>query len=58
MLTPLAFERALHGVLGFRIDQVDDHRLTLQEAVNPVDRLDQVVELEADADEDCAVAVR
>jgi hypothetical protein len=54
---PFAFEHRADAALGLGVDQVDPHRLRLQESLDAVDRLDEVVELEADAEEDRPGAV-
>jgi hypothetical protein len=57
VLAPLPLEGLPHLPLGLGVDEVDPDGLGLQEAVDPVNGLDQVGELEADADEDRPVAV-
>ena len=57
VLLPLFQQHPVDGVLRLRVDDVDDHRLRLQEAVYPVDGLNEIIELVVDADEDGPVAV-
>jgi hypothetical protein len=57
VVAPLLLEALADLGLGLGVDQVDPDRLGLLEALDAVDRLDEVGELEADAGEDRAVAV-
>jgi hypothetical protein len=57
VLGPLALQGPYDLALGLGVDDVDAHRVRLLEALDAVDGLDEVVELEADADEDRPVAV-
>jgi hypothetical protein len=51
VLPPLPLELAPDVALGFRVNEVDAHGLRLQEALDAVNRLDEVLKLEADAEE-------
>jgi hypothetical protein len=53
---PLRLERRTTAV-SVGVDNVDRHRAGLEEPIEPVNRLNEVVELEADAGEDRPVAV-
>lgn len=57
VLLPLPFQLAADVALGLGVDQVDAHAAGLQEAVQAVNGLDEVVELEADAQVDGPRAV-
>ncbi|WP_260440324.1 hypothetical protein, partial [Pseudomonas aeruginosa] len=52
VLLPLPFQLAADVALGLGVDQVDAHTACLQESVQAVNGLDEVVELEADAQVD------
>lgn len=58
MLFPLAFQRAPDGPLCFGVDQVKpDVPGLLPEPQQTVNRLNKVIELEADAEKDCPRAM-
>ena len=57
VLLPFALKRAQYFALGFRVHDVNADWLGLTEAVHAVNGLNKVVELEADAGKDLAVAM-
>ncbi len=57
VLVPLRFQGGQHLALALGVHDVDAHALGLAEPVHPVDRLNEVVELEPDASEHLAVAM-
>ena len=57
VLVPLEAQGAQNLALGFAVDDVDFDLIGLQEAVDAMHRLNEVVELVADAEKDGFVAM-
>ena len=57
MLRPLLLQRAADLALRFGVDDVDRHAVSLKEAIDAVDGLDEVIELVSDAQKDGLGAV-
>ena len=57
MELPFLHQSTVNRVFRLRVNDIDDHRLRLQESVNAVNRLDEIMKLIINADKNRPVTV-